>query len=77
MAWLAGYPRDQIPWYPTVPDVQIVRDIYKREGIWSKVKRQLREEGKLEIQARRALGMAGAGCEEGDAGDTGPGGSGR
>ena len=100
MAWLTGYPRGQIPWYPTVdpekcvrcgmcmncgknvydwtpegarvarpyscvvgcttcanlclgdaisfPDVQIVRDIYTREGIWSKVKKQLREEGRLD-----------------------------
>jgi formate hydrogenlyase subunit 6/NADH:ubiquinone oxidoreductase subunit I len=29
------------------PDIQIVRGIYKREGIWSKVKKQLQEEGKL------------------------------
>lgn len=102
MAWLTGYPREQVEWYPTVdpekcvqcgmcmncgknvyewtregarvarpyscvvgcntcanlclgdaisfPDIQIVRDIYKREGIWSKVKKQLQKERKLEIQ---------------------------
>jgi len=30
------------------PDIGVVRDVYKREGIWSKVKRALKEEGKLE-----------------------------
>lgn len=29
------------------PDIQVVREIYKREGIWAKVKRQLAEEGQL------------------------------
>jgi len=29
----------------TFPDIQIVRDIYKRENIWSKVKKQLRRDG--------------------------------
>ena len=29
----------------TFPDIQIVRDVYKRENIWSKVKKQLRKDG--------------------------------
>jgi len=99
MAWLTGYPREKIDWFPTVdqekcvqcgmcmncgrtvydwtpegprvarpyqcivgcttcanlcmgkaisfPDVDYVRDVYGREGIWGKVKRQLEEDGKL------------------------------
>ena len=31
----------------TFPDLQTVRDIYKKEKIWSKVKRQLVEQGKI------------------------------
>jgi hypothetical protein len=29
-------------------DIKEVRDIYRREGIWAKVKKQLAEEGKLQ-----------------------------
>lgn len=29
------------------PDIKPVREIYKREHIWAKVKKQLEEEGKL------------------------------
>jgi len=99
MAWLTGYPREKIDWFPTIdqekcvqcgmcmncgrsvygwtedcpvvarpyqcivgcstcanlcvghaisfPDVKSVRDVYAREGIWAKVKRQLEEDGKL------------------------------
>ena len=99
MAWLTGYPREKIHWYPTVdpekcvkcgmcmncgkkvfewteqgarvarpydcivgcstcaslcagkaisfPDVEVVRGIYRSQGIWAKVKQQLIEEGKL------------------------------
>lgn len=102
MAWLTGYPREQVLWYPTIdpdkcvrcgmclncgknvydwtpdgagvarpygcvvgcttcanlclgnaisfPDIQELRALYKREGIWSKVKKQLQEEGKLTIK---------------------------
>lgn len=32
----------------TFQDIETVREIYKREGIWSKVKKVLKEEGKLE-----------------------------
>jgi NAD-dependent dihydropyrimidine dehydrogenase PreA subunit len=101
MAWLTGYPREKIAWYPSValekcvkcgmcmncgrnvyewteegpqvarpyqcvvgcstcanlclgsaitfPDIRGIREIYKRERIWSKVKRQLCEEGKLKV----------------------------
>jgi len=99
MAWLAGYPREKVEWYPTVepakcvkcgmcmncgkkvydwteqgprvarpyncvvgctscanlcageaitfPSVVALRKLYKREGIWAKVRKQLKEEGKL------------------------------
>lgn len=99
MAWLTGYPREKIHWFPTIdpekcvkcgmcmncgknvfdwtsegsrvarpyncvvgcstcanlclgeaitfPDIKDVREIYQREGIWAKVKKQLEEEGKL------------------------------
>jgi len=99
MAWLAGYPREKVEWYPTVepakcvkcgmcmncgknvynwteqgprvarpyncvvgctscanlcageaitfPSVVGLRKLYKREGIWAKVRKQLKEEGKL------------------------------
>ena len=99
MAWLTGYPREKVEWYPTVdpdrcvkcgmcmncgkrvyewtedgpkvvrpydcivgcttcaslcagrcisfPDVESIREIYRREGIWAKVKKQLTDEGKL------------------------------
>ena len=101
MAWLIGYPREKIDWFPTIdpkkclkcgmcmncgknvfgwteegakvahpynclvgcttcanlcfgkaitfPDIEKVRGIYKKEGIWAKVKKQLVEEGKLKI----------------------------
>jgi len=32
----------------TFPDIQTVRDLYKQEGIWGKVKKQLQNQGKLE-----------------------------
>ncbi len=32
------------------PDIKEVREIYSREGIWAKVKKQLAEEGKLLIR---------------------------
>lgn len=99
MAWLTGYPRENIDWFPTIdpekcvkcgmcmncgrnvyewtedgpivarpyecvvgcttcanlclgnaitfPDIQYVREIYKKEGIWAKVKRQLEKNGRL------------------------------
>lgn len=31
----------------TFPDIQDIREIYKKERIWSKVKKQLEKEGKL------------------------------
>jgi len=101
MAWLTGYLREKIDWFPTIdaekcvkcgmcmncgkkvfdwteegpriarpyscvvgcstcgnlclgnaitfPDVETVREIYKREKIWPKVKKQLAEEGKLSV----------------------------
>jgi len=101
MAWLTGYPREKVNWYPTVdpekclrcgmcmncgknvfdwteegptvanpyncvvgcstcgnlclgeaisfPDIAEVRALYKKEGIWTKVKRQLVDEGKLSV----------------------------
>ena len=102
MAWLAGYPRDKIEWYPAIdhdkcvkcgmcmscsrdvfdwtedgarvacpyncvvgcntcanlclgnaisfPDIHQVRDLYKREKIWPKVKAELAEQGKLKLR---------------------------
>jgi NAD-dependent dihydropyrimidine dehydrogenase PreA subunit len=99
MAWLTGFPREKIPWYPTInsekclkcgicmncgrgvyewtssgpvvvhpfqcivgcttcanlcmgkaitfPDIQMIREIYKKEAIWTKVKKQMIEEGKI------------------------------
>ncbi|GAK56679.1 conserved protein [Candidatus Vecturithrix granuli] len=99
MAWLTGYPRENVEWFPTVdsekcvkcgmcmncgkavyewtdkgsvvarpyacvvgcttcgnlclgeaitfPERAYIRDLYKREGIWGKVKKQLQDEGKL------------------------------
>ena len=29
------------------PDLNKIRDLYKREGIWAKVKKQLKQEGKI------------------------------
>jgi len=99
MAWLVGYPREKVEWYPTIdlskcvkcgmcmncgkkvfewtkegpkvvrpyqcvvgcatcanlcagnaisfPDIQELRELYKKQGIWAKVKKQLIEEGKI------------------------------
>jgi NAD-dependent dihydropyrimidine dehydrogenase PreA subunit len=101
MAWLTGYPREKVEWYPTIDpkkcvkcgmcmncgknvfdwtkegarvarpyscvvgcttcanlclgnaitfqDIKTIRELYKKEGIWNKVKKQLQEEGKLKI----------------------------
>ena len=106
MAWLTGYPREKINWFPTIdpvkcvkcgmcincgknvydwteegsrvarpyqcvvgcttcanlclgnaiafPDIKEVHEIYRREGIWAKVKKQLEEEGKLQIRKEQA-----------------------
>jgi NAD-dependent dihydropyrimidine dehydrogenase PreA subunit len=102
MAWLTGYPRENVKWFPTIdaskcvkcgmcmncgknvydwtergaivarpyscvpgcqscanlclgeaisfPKVEYIRGIYKKEGIWSKVKAELTAEGKLQIK---------------------------
>jgi len=102
MAWLTGYPREQVEWYPTIdpekcvkcgmcmncgaevydwtpegarvarpyrcvvgcttcaslclanaisfPEIQTVRELYKRQGIYGKVKKQLQQEGRLDIR---------------------------
>lgn len=102
MAWLTGYPREQIDWYPTIdpekcvkcgmcmncgmkvyewtkegarvktpyncvvgcstcsnlclgnaisfPELSTIRALYKKEGIWTKVKKDLEEKGKLIIK---------------------------
>ena len=34
----------------TFPKLQDLRQLYKKEGIWAKVKKQLAEEGKLQIK---------------------------
>ncbi len=99
MPWLVGYPRDKIPWYPTIdqsqciscgvclncgrnvfewhehrplvarpydcvigcttcanlcpawaisfPDIENVRRIYQREGIWEKISQVLKQEGRI------------------------------
>jgi len=99
MAWLTGYPRNQIDWFPTInpekcvqcgmcmncgkkvfdwtekgaivsrpyecvvgcttcatlcqgeaitfPNIEYIRKIYQKEHIWSKVKKQLLDEGKI------------------------------
>ncbi len=104
MAWIAEFPREKIPWYPTIdknkcvkcgmcmscgrevykwtnsgpevispyrcivgcstcanlclgnaitfPDIKTLREIYKREGIWSKVKQSLIKEGKIPENTR-------------------------
>jgi len=31
----------------TFPDPSCVRELYRKEGIWAKVKKQLKEEGKI------------------------------
>ena len=102
MAWLTGFPREKVEWFPTIdsakcvkcgmcmncgknvfdwtekgavvarsyncsvgcsscshlclgeaitfPDLNGLRELYKREGIWANVKKQLIEEGKLKIK---------------------------
>jgi len=97
MAWLEGYPREKVEWYPTIdeskcvscgmcmncgkkvyewvngmpkvvrpyecvvgcttcanlclgnainfPDIKTIRELYKKEGIWAKVKKQLKAKG--------------------------------
>ncbi len=69
MAWLEGYPREKIEWFPTIDeskcvkcgmcmncskdvyewrkDIEIARGIYKKEGIWGKVKDVLKKNGKI------------------------------
>jgi NAD-dependent dihydropyrimidine dehydrogenase PreA subunit len=101
MAWLTGFPREKVEWFPTIDskkcvkcgmclncgrnvydwtkdgakvvrpyncvvgcttcanlcqgnaitfqDIKTIRELYKKEGIWSKVKKQLQEEEKLKI----------------------------
>jgi len=101
MAWLTGYPRDKVDWFPTIdpekcikcgmcmncgqsvftwtkdgsrvarphscvvgcqtcanlcpndaisfPDAGALRELYRRHGIWAKVKKQLEESGKLKL----------------------------
>lgn len=46
------------------PDIQKVRDIYKREKIWTKVKRQLEEEGKIKT-GKKTEETCGCGCQSG------------
>jgi hypothetical protein len=45
------------------PDKETIREIYKREKIWPKVKRQLEEEGK--IKTRQKAEEKGGCCEGG------------
>ena len=99
MAWLVGYPRDKVEWYPTIdpdkcvkcgmcmncgknvfnwteegarvarpydcqvgcttcatlclgnaitfPNIETIRELYKKEGIWAKVKKDLKDKGKI------------------------------
>lgn len=99
MAWLTGYPREKVNWFPTIdsekcvkcgmcmncgknvfewtengsivanpyecvvgcttctnlclgnaishPDISELRKLYKKENIWTKVKKQMEEQGKL------------------------------
>ena len=101
MAWITGYPREKVEWYPTIDsdkcvkcgmcmncgknvydwtekgavvarpyqcvvgcttcanlclgdaitfqNIDDIRALYKKEGIWAKVKRQLKDAGKLKI----------------------------
>ncbi|MDH7596580.1 MAG: hypothetical protein QHG98_02390 [Methanothrix sp.] len=44
---MAAIPAPISAWERRFPDIKGVREIYKREHIWAKVKRQLEEEGKL------------------------------
>lgn len=45
----------------TFPDIQTIREIYKREKIWPKVKKQLEEEGKLKAKKSTEKGC---GCQD-------------
>jgi hypothetical protein len=31
------------------PDIKIVREIYEKNGIWTKIKKQLKAEGRLDV----------------------------
>lgn len=114
MAWLAGYPREKIQWYPTIdddkcvkcgmcmncggkvykwtndgpvvdkpykcvvgcttcatlcqgnaisfPDKKSLRELYQKERIWTKVKKELTEEGRLEQE--ETIENNGSGCCE-------------
>ena len=102
MAWITGYPRENVRWFPTIdrekcvkcgmcmncgknvfdwteegakvarpyscvlgcttcgnlclgkaisfPEISTLRELYKKEGIWAKVKKQLEAEGKLTVK---------------------------
>ncbi|MCD6206271.1 MAG: ferredoxin family protein [Candidatus Marinimicrobia bacterium] len=104
MAWLTGYPREKVEWYPTIDsekctkcgmcmncgksvydwtqkgavvahpyqcvvgcttcanlclgnaitfqNIDDIRALYKKEGVWAKVKKQLKEDGKLKIDTK-------------------------
>jgi MinD superfamily P-loop ATPase len=108
MAWLTGYPREKIAWFPTIdpekcvecgmcmncgkhvfdwtehgaivarpldcvptcsvcanlclgnaitfPEngISAIRELYTKEGIWAKIKRQLKAEGKLVVKSEQA-----------------------
>lgn len=108
MAWLTGYPREEVNWYPTIdrekcvkcgmcmncgkkvyewtevgpvvanpyscvvgcttcsnlclgnaisfPDLVELRELYKKEGIWAKVKEQMIEDGVLVSKETQNLG---------------------
>jgi len=108
MAWLTGYPREKVNWFPTIdpdkclkcgmcmncgknvyewtengsrvanpyecvvgcstctnlclgkaishPDISTLRELYKREGIWAKVKKQMEQQGKLDKETKRQKG---------------------
>ena len=32
------------------PDKEVLRELYKKEGIWAKVKKEMKEEGRLEVE---------------------------
>jgi NAD-dependent dihydropyrimidine dehydrogenase PreA subunit len=102
MAWLVGYPREKIPWFPTIdsekcvqcgvcmncgrevyewrqegpevarpydcvvgcstcanlcqgeaisfPNIEGIRETYRKERIWKKIKKDLMAQGKLEVK---------------------------
>lgn len=112
MAWLAGFPRENINWHPTIdpdkcvkcgmcmncgqkvykwteegpvvahpndcvvgcttcatlcmgnaisfPDKKALRELYRKNGIWAKVKRELEAEGRL--KAEHTVKNEGSGC---------------